>query len=82
MDRLLIDIPEKGTYKIKSKNGLKEYVYLTTKAYRNEKGKPTSDSVMIGIVDVSSNKMIPNDNFFKYFECKINIEFVGEKNDI
>ena len=79
MDKLLVDIPEKGTYKIKSKSGTKEYVYLTTRAYRNSNGRPTSDSVMIGIVDEETGKLIPNQNFFKKYDCEITIKINGLK---
>ena len=79
MNKLLVDIPQKRIYKIKSKNGLKEYVYLTTKSYRNSKGNPTSDSVMIGIIDDETGKLIPNNNFFKLFDCEISIIVKGIK---
>ena len=27
----------------------------------------------------ANNKLIPNDNFFKYFDCNIKVEVLGEK---
>lgn len=78
MDKLLVEMPAKKIYKQKSLNG-KAYVYYTTRAYRNEKGKPTSDSVMIGTEDTETGMLIPNQNFFKVFDCEISIKVKGER---
>ena len=67
---LYYDIKEnmpKSKVHIKRKN-MHEYVYYTTKAYRNKKGKPTSDEVSIGKFDRKSKKLIPNDNYFEIFK--------------
>ena len=79
MDKLLVDIPNKKIYKQK-RYGDKIYVYYTTKAYRNSHGKPTSDSIMIGTEDVETGKLIPNQNFFKVYDCEVIIKVKGEKN--
>lgn len=78
MDKLLIDMPTKKIYKQKRYEN-KIYVYYTTKAYRNNKGKPTSDSIMIGVEDIETGKLIPNQNFFKVYDCEIEIKIKGEK---
>lgn len=78
IDKLLVDMPKKKIYKQK-RYGNKIYVYYTTRAYRNDKGKPTSDSVMIGTEDTETGKLIPNENFFKYFDCDVIINVKGEK---
>lgn len=65
---------------IKEKRNNKTYVYYVLKTYRNEKGQPTNKRVSIGKLDEKNNMLIPNDTFFKYFNCKINIEVIGEKN--
>lgn len=78
MDKILVDIPTKRIYKQKRYEN-KIYVYYTTKAYRNEKGKPTSDSIMIGMEDIKTGKLIPNQNFFKVYDCEIIINVKGEK---
>ena len=79
-NKLLVDMPNKKIYK-QCRYGTKNYVYYTTKAYRNDKGNPTSDSVMIGIEDAETGKLIPNDNFFKYFDCEVVINVKGENNN-
>jgi hypothetical protein len=40
------------------------YVYQTVRAYRNARGKPTSDEVLIGRKDPHSGMLIPNDRYF------------------
>lgn len=66
---------------IKEKRGERIFIYYVLKTYRNSKGQPTNKRVSIGKLDKKSNMLIPNDNFFKYFDCKITIEVIGEKND-
>jgi len=61
---------QKITYK-KGANGT-VYVYLTTRAYRNDKGKPTSDEVAIGKKDLTTGMLIPNTNYFEYYTDAIN----------
>ena len=78
MDRLLVDMPNKKIYKQKRYED-KIYVYYTTKAYRNKNGKPTSDSIMIGIEDTKTGKLIPNQNFFKVYDCEVIIKIKGER---
>lgn len=78
MDKLLVDMPSKKIYKQK-RYGNKIYVYYTTKSYRNANGRPTSDSVMIGVEDTDTGKLIPNQNFFKVYDCEITITIKGEK---
>lgn len=79
MNKLLVDMPEKKIYKQK-RYGDKVYVYYTLRAYRNDKGKPTSDAVMIGMEDKETGMLIPNQNFFDIYDCEINIKVKGEKN--
>jgi transposase len=45
----------------------KQYVYYRTRIYRNEKGQPTSDVVLIGRKDPSTGNLIPNSTYYKYF---------------
>jgi transposase len=60
---------EKITYK-KGAGGT-VYVYRTIRAYRNDKGKPTSDEVAIGKKDQASGMLIPNANYFDYYPASI-----------
>jgi Transposase len=68
---LTVDMPDsKITFK-KAKNGT-VYVYRTIRAYRNDKGNPTSDEVSIGKKDPSTGRLIPNDNYYDYYEdCSV-----------
>ena len=66
---LRVPMPKKKiTYKRGSKGT--KYVYYTLRAYRNDKGKPTSDEVSIGKKDLETGELIPNKNYFKYFSEK------------
>lgn len=78
MNKLLVDMPTKKIYKQKRYSD-KIYVYFITKAYRNKNGKPTSSSVMIGMEDKETGKLIPNNNFFKIYDCEITIKVKGVK---
>jgi transposase len=63
-----VPIPEK---KISYKNGANGtiYVYYTTRAYRNDAGKSTSDEVAIGKLDEAPGQMIPNERYFEIFQA-------------
>lgn len=78
MDKILVDMPNKKIYKQKRYEN-KIYVYYTIKSYRNNDGKPTSDSIMIGMEDIETGKLIPNQNFFKVYDCEVIIKIKGEK---
>lgn len=80
LDIIKVPLPKKKIVKEKRKG--KIYVFYVLKTFRNDRNQPTNKRVSIGRLDEETNMLIPNDTFFKYFECKINIEFVGEKNDI
>lgn len=80
LDIIKVPLPKKKI--VKEKRNEKIYVFYVLKTFRNNKNQPTNKRVSIGRLDEDTNMLIPNDTFFKYFECKINIEFVGEKNDI
>lgn len=79
LDFIKVDLPKNKIVIVKSGKNQIKYVYYILKSYRNEKGQPTSKTVSIGKYDEINNKLIPNNNFFKYFDCNINIEVIGEK---
>lgn len=60
-----VTMPEKTTRK-KSANGT-TYIYLTTRAYRNAKGRPTSDEAAIGKLAPDGISLIPNQRYFDFF---------------
>ena len=80
LDIIKVTLPKNKI--IKEKRNGKTYVFYVLKTYRNNKNQPTNRRVSIGRLDENSNMLIPNNTFFKYFECKINVEVLGEKNDI
>lgn len=43
------------------------YVYYRTRVYRNAKGQPTNDTVLIGKKDHESGMLIPNNKYYKFF---------------
>lgn len=79
LDAIKVPLPEKRI--IKEKRGNKTYVFYVLKTFRNDKNQPTNKRVSIGRLDEKTGMLIPNDTFFKYYNCKINIEYLGEKND-
>lgn len=63
---ILVPLPEKRiTYK--KGRGDTRYVYYTLRAYRNERGQPTSDEKCIGKLDNETGMLIPNRNFYELF---------------
>lgn len=77
LDAIKVPLPEKRI--IKEKRGNKTYVFYVLKTFRNDKNQPTNKRVSIGRLDEKTGMLIPNDTFFKYYDCKINIEYLGEK---
>ena len=66
MAKKMVPLPKKKiTYK-KGK-GDTRYVYYTLRAYRNEKGQPTSDEISIGKLDNATGMLIPNMNYYGLF---------------
>ena len=43
------------------------YIYLTTRAYRDAAGRPTSDEAMIGRLADDGEGLIPNQRYFEFF---------------
>lgn len=78
LDIIKVPLPKKRI--IKEKRNGKIYVFYVLKTFRNAKNQPTNKRVSIGRLDDESGLLIPNDTFFKYYDCKINIEYIGEKN--
>lgn len=76
-----VDMPKEKIFVAKSGKNQIKYVYYILKSYRNEKNQPTGKTVSIGRYDETNNKLIPNDNFFEYFDCDVQITVKGEKNN-
>lgn len=79
LEIIKVDMPKDKVFIAKSGKSKIKYVYYILKSYRNEKNQPTGKTVSIGRYDEDNNKLIPNDNFFKYFDCEIDIKVKGEK---
>ena len=60
-----VDLPEKGIVMATTRG--KTYVYYTVRAYRNAKGKPTSQRVSIGKYDAETGKLIPNRKYYEVY---------------
>jgi transposase len=59
-----VKMPERVTRK-KGAHGT-VYIYKTVRAYRNDKGKPTSDEVAIGKLAADGSSLIPNARYFDF----------------
>jgi len=60
-DNPAVELPEKITFK-KGANGT-VYVYKTLRAYRDAKGRPTSDEAAIGKLS-GDGRLIPNARYY------------------
>ncbi|MCL1894516.1 MAG: hypothetical protein FWG02_09870 [Holophagaceae bacterium] len=61
-----VPMPEKRVTFKKGSNGTL-YVYCTLRAYRNKRGRPTSDEVAIGKKDSATGLLVPNRRYFELF---------------
>ena len=62
---VLVEMP---AHCVRTKKDKAVYVQYTIRAYRNEKGKPTSERVSIGKEDPETGMLIPNRNYYEYVE--------------
>lgn len=81
LDFIKVDVPKNKVFIAQSGKNKIKYVYYILKSYRNEKNQPTGKTISIGKYDELNDKLIPNDNFFKYFDCDVQINVKGEKNN-
>ena len=68
---VLVEMP---AHCVRAKKDKAVYVQYTIRAYRNEKGKPTSERVSIGKEDPETGMLIPNRNYYEYVEKKKQME--------
>jgi len=67
----LVSIPVGDGVHVKVAGAKSEkYVYKYTKYFRNADGKPRNKAVSIGKLDTQSGKMIPNRNYYEYFNIE------------
>lgn len=74
-----VEMPKDRVYIIKRNKSQTPYVYYVLKTYRNKKGQPTNDNILIGKKDEETGMLIPNDNYFTVFDCEIIINVKGVK---
>ena len=67
----LVEMP---AHCVRAKKNGAVYIQYTIRAYRNEKGKPTSERVSIGKEDPETGMLIPNRNYYEYVEKRKQIE--------
>ena len=74
-----VPMPDKKVYISKTNKQGINYVYYTLRAFRNAKGNPTSEAIIIGKKDLNTGMLIPNDNYFDIFDCEITVNVKGVK---
>lgn len=79
LSNVKVPMPDKNIYFITRGKNNTCYVYYILKAYRNSKGQPTSNAIIIGKKDQRTDLLIPNDNYFDIFDCEVVIKFKGIK---
>ena len=73
LSKIKVPMPLKNIYCIKRGKNNICYVYYILKTYRNNKGQPTNDAILIGKKDEETALLIPNDNYFDRFNCTIKV---------
>lgn len=69
--KTLVDIPVGDGVHIKVAGAKGEkYIYKYTKYFRNVEGKPRNKAVVIGKLDPTSGKMVPNSNYYEFFNVE------------
>lgn len=61
-----VEMPCKGVSITKTRTGV-SYVYHIGKGYRNQYGKPTSKKTLIGKLDPTNGKLMPNQRYFEVY---------------
>ena len=62
----VVNMPSKGIIRRRG-TGQATYIYYVLRAYRNKKGKPTSDTALIGKLADDGKSLIPNTRYFELF---------------
>jgi transposase len=67
MLRTAVPLPDAGL--IVRRTGKYKYVYKVIRTFRNEKGQPTNERILIGKLD-DNGCLIPNINYYSYFKSE------------
>lgn len=76
-DFIKVELPEKKIIKVKVRDMV--YIYHVLRTFRNEKGQPTNERILIGKLDKDTGMLIPNANFFEIYDCEVTVVVKGLK---
>ena len=68
-----VPLPESGI--IIRRSGKYRYVYKVLDTFRNDKGQPTNSRRLIGRLDTTGNKLVPNDHYYELYDAGMEMEF-------
>jgi len=74
--RATVPLPTSGI--IIRRNGKYQYVFKVLRTFRNDKGQPTNTRVSIGRLDADGTKLIPNNNYFEYYEPGESLSYASD----
>ena len=74
--KITVAIPESGI--IIRRSGKYKYVYKVLETYRNEKGQPTNKRKLIGRLDNTGERLVPNDNYYELYEPELSLDALVE----
>jgi len=57
------------------------YIYYRTRAYRNAKGQPTNDTVLIGKKDLETGMLIPNNKYYEIYNVDYDEKLIDKQVD-
>ena len=74
--KITVAIPENGI--IVRRTGKYKYVYKVLETYRNKKGQPTNKRKLIGRLDHTGQRLVPNDNYYELYEPELSLDALVE----
>jgi transposase len=74
LSRVQVELPSKGV--IVRRTGRYKYVYKVHRIFRCKNGQPTNTRISIGRFEEKSGKLIPNENYWKYYGINQSIDIV------
>ena len=73
-ENIQVPLPSTGIIKARKKKYV--YVYHVLNTYRNEKGQPTNDRVLIGRLNEETNMLIPNNRYYEYYDDSVSVQML------
>jgi len=73
-ENIQVPLPSTGIIKARKKKCV--YVYHVLNTYRNEKGQPTNDRVLIGRLNEKTNMLIPNNHYYEYYDDSVSVQML------